>query len=299
VTSPLVSIIIPTFNREKELERALNSILTQTYSKWEVCIIDNNSVDNSINLIKRYDDPRFKIYLIQNNGIIGASRNLGIQNAKGKYLAFLDSDDWWTSTKLEKSVMYLEKEKADLVYHDFFLVNKNNQKCFVKKTKCRKLVKPIFNDLITNGNSLITSGVVVRSEIMTKISGFSNELSLAAIEDYDAWLKIALLEKKFFKISEVLGFYWLGENKTSNPKKTIQTLNALEEKFQEKIAEFKLQKKIYWIGYSRARAYYIINMKNQALKEFHSTLAMKPIFFIKCKVLFMIAILKIKKIFSS
>ena len=231
--------------------------------------------------------------MIQNNGIIGASRNKGIQNAKGEYLAFLDSDDWWSNKKLEKSVECLEKEKAGVVYHDLFVVKKERQRFFVKKTKSRNLIKPIFNDLIINGNCLNTSSVVLRRDIMTKISGFSEDSCLVGIEDYDAWLNIAMMNEKIIKISESLGFYWIGGGNTSNPKKTIQILNYLEKKFQEKIGELNLVRKTYWLCYSRARAYYKINMRDEALKEFYSTLAKNPTLTVRCKTFFMIIAIKI------
>lgn len=293
MSSPLVSIIIPTYNREKKLQRALNSVLSQTYSNWEVCIVDNHSSDKSIDLIDGYNDSRIKVYKIQNNGIIGASRNTGIKNAKGKYLAFLDSDDWWSSKKLEKSIKLLEKEKASLVYHDCFIVNKEHQRFFIKTTKSRKLNTPVFDDLIVNGNCLITSSVVLKSEFMTKISGFSTDSRLVAIEDYDAWLKIAIINQKFLKIPEVLGFYWLGGESESSPKKTIQTLDVLEKNFEVKISKLNLKKKTYWISYSKARAYYKINMRTEALSEFYSTLAKHPTLKIKLKTIIMIIIIKL------
>ena len=297
MTSPLVSIIIPTFNREKQLERALNSVISQSYTNWEACIIDNNSSDGSILLINSYKDSRLKIYMIKNNGIIAASRNLGVQNSKGKYLAFLDSDDWWSSRKLEESVKFLEKEDVSVIYHDMYIINKNNQKFFFKKTKSRDLYRPIFNDLIVNGNTLITSSVVLRKDVFTKISGFNENKKYIAIEDYDAWLNLSIINANFLKISEVLGCYWLGGKNPSNPKKTIQTINSLEEKFKENIFELNLNEKTYWISYSRARAYYKIKMKDEALIEFKRTLDKKPIYSIKYKVLFMILILNVQKLF--
>ena len=294
MVSPLVSIIIPTFNREKALERALNSVSSQTYTNWEICIVDNNSSDNTIQLINSYNNPRIKFFSIKNNGVIAASRNLGIQNAKGKYLAFLDSDDWWSSRKLEKSVKFLEQGIASVVYHDLFIVNKNNQKFFLKKTKSRILVKPIFNDLIINGNTLITSSVVLRRDIFTKIGGFNEESCLVAIEDYDAWLSLAIIDEDFFNFLETLGFYWFGGGNTSNPTKTIQTLNDLEKKFQEKIIELELSEKTYWFSYSKARAQHKLKMKNKALLEYSSALGKKPTFKIKYKIIFMIIILTIQ-----
>ena len=294
MSSPLVSIIIPTFNREKELSRAIDSVFKQTYTNWEVCLVDNNSSDNTINLIKSYNDSRIKLYMIENNGVIAASRNLGIQNAKGKYLAFLDSDDWWKRKKLAESVKILEQEEISVVYHDLFIKNKKNQKFFFKKTKSRKLKKPVFNDLIINGNTLLTSSVVLRREVMTKINGFNEDKNLVAIEDYNAWLKIALANENFLKISKVLGYYWLGGNNTSNPKRSIQTLDELENKFKDIIVDLRLSKKTYWFSYSRGRAYYKMKMRNKALLEFYSALAKDPVLNIKCKSLIMIVIIRFK-----
>lgn len=292
--TPLVSIIIPTFNREKELERALNSVFSQTYTNWEICIVDNNSSDNSIQLINNYNNPRIKLYTINNKGVIGASRNLGIQKAKGKYLAFLDSDDWWSSRKLEVSVKFLEQGKASVVYHDLFIVKKESQKFFFRRTKSRQLKKPMFDDLIINGNALLTSSVVLKREIMAQITGFTEDASLIAIEDYHTWLSLAIADEYFIKISEVLGYYWLGGNNINNPSRTIQTLNDLEKKFQEKIVELELSEKTYWLSYSKARAYCKLNMRTEALLEFYSSLAKNPIFKIKCKTIFMVIILRIQ-----
>jgi len=298
MNSPLVSIIIPTFNREKELERAVSSVFKQTYINWEICVVDNFSSDNSVQLINNYNDPRVKLYMIQNEGIIGASRNLGIQKANGKYLAFLDSDDWWSPYKLEESIKFLENCETDIIYHDLHIVNKENQKFFFKKTKSRQLLKPIFNDLIINGNTLVTSSVVMRKDILSEISGFTEDNSLIAIEDYDAWLSLAIKGQKFFKISKTLGFYWVGGKNTSNPERTLKTIDELERKYQRKISELELSHQTYWFNYSKARAYSKINMRDKALLEFKSSLDKKPIFKIKLKIWICIYILKIQIFFN-
>jgi glycosyltransferase involved in cell wall biosynthesis len=295
---PLVSIIIPTFNREKELERAINSVLSQTFTNWEICIIDNNSTDNSIQLINRYNDSRIRVFMIHNNGIIGASRNLGIKKSKGKYLAFLDSDDWWSSRKLEKSIKVLEQGDASLVYHDLYTVNNENQKFFFKKTKSRKLSKPIFEELLIYGNTICTSSVVIRKNILTKISGFTEDSRFAAGEDFDAWLTIAESGEIFSKIPKVLGCYWVGQDKTTNSKRTIQILNDLEVKFKNIIIEKGLSEKTYSFNFIKAREYAKLNMKAEALMEFKNALLKKPILLIKLKILILIIILRIEKFMS-
>ena len=98
---PLVSVVIPTFNRSKVLSRAIKSVLNQTYSNLECIVIDNNSTDTTQYILENITDKRLKVFKIDNCGIVAKSRNLGISVSKGEYIAFLDSDDWWRLKKLE------------------------------------------------------------------------------------------------------------------------------------------------------------------------------------------------------
>ena len=100
----LVSIIMPTFNQGHLISKAIESIIAQTFSNWELIIINNFSLDDTLERVEGFDDPRIRIYNYSNNGIIAASRNLGIEKALGQYLAFLDSDDYWSSTKLFEQI---------------------------------------------------------------------------------------------------------------------------------------------------------------------------------------------------
>ena len=90
-SSPLVSIIIPTYNNAEFLGKALKSVIDQTYGSWEAIVIDNNSTDQTDEVINKFQDIRIKYYKISNYGIIAKSRNLGINLAKGEWIAFLDS----------------------------------------------------------------------------------------------------------------------------------------------------------------------------------------------------------------
>ena len=94
-----VSIIIPTSNRIKELRKALESVFHQTYKNWEIVIIDNYSNDGTDEYIRNLNEKRVIYKKYKNEGIIGASRNKGINYSEGFYLAFLDSDDWWEKNK--------------------------------------------------------------------------------------------------------------------------------------------------------------------------------------------------------
>jgi glycosyltransferase involved in cell wall biosynthesis len=126
-----VSIIIPTYNHASYLGRALRSVINQTYTNWEAIVIDNHSTDNTDQVMSNFKDPRIKYLKINNDGVIAKSRNKGIEIAKGKWVAFLDSDDWWTSDKL-KVCLSFANDNVDLIYHDL-KIEHDNPKFFRKK----------------------------------------------------------------------------------------------------------------------------------------------------------------------
>lgn len=104
--TPVVSVIMPVYNTAKYVEAAINSVLAQTYTDFELLIIDDAGSDNSIDLCRAYDDARIKIISQHNRGLAGA-RNTGIRNARGQFVALLDSDDLWEPRKLEKHIEHL------------------------------------------------------------------------------------------------------------------------------------------------------------------------------------------------
>lgn len=118
---PLVSIVMPVYNSEKHLKMALNSLKLQTYVNFEVICVDDGSTDNSKNIIKKFvtHDNRFK-YLYQENQFAGIARNTGLENANGKYIMFLDSDDIFEKNMLSYLVKCAEKNRTDIVFFGFY-----------------------------------------------------------------------------------------------------------------------------------------------------------------------------------
>ena len=105
-SSPMVSVIIPTFNQAELLQKALQSVSNQTFQDWEAIVIDNHSQDTTKEIVESMNDSRISYEVFSNQGIIAASRNLGINLAKGNYIAFLDSDDLWYPSKLSTCLEY-------------------------------------------------------------------------------------------------------------------------------------------------------------------------------------------------
>jgi glycosyltransferase involved in cell wall biosynthesis len=287
--NPLVSIVIPTYNRAEDLKRALKSVFDQTFTDWEVVIVDNHSIDNTESLIESFNEPKIRLFKIHNEGIIAASRNLGLKHASGEYIAFLDSDDWWHPQKLEVSLKYLERG-ADVVYHDLFLVRKSTQKIFWKKSTARNLKSPIFVDLIVNSNALPNSSVVVRKQIMNEIKGFAEDRDLIAAEDFDAWLRIAKISEKFERIPQTLGCYWCGGGNNSNPSQVLKNIDALCERYADSFVEFDALHSNSWL-YAQGRSYYLIGSYEKAKKNLNSITWHKSSFsviYVGWKMLFLI-----------
>ena len=135
VINPTVSIILPTYNRAHTLRKAVDSILNQTYKDFELIVVDDGSTDDTYNLIKSINDYRIVYVKHEKNKGAAAARNTGIKLAKGKYIAFQDSDDEWYSHKLEKQMEIIENNKLiDIVYSSFFLI-KNGQKYLYPQKK--------------------------------------------------------------------------------------------------------------------------------------------------------------------
>ena len=205
--NPFVSIVIPTYNHAHFLKRALNSIQEQTYTNWEVIVVDNHSTDNTQEIIDSFTNLRIKYYKIHNNGVIAASRNKGLKESNGEWVAFLDSDDWWSPDKLEICINKITEE-IDFIYHDLKIVG---QKFSIINTlrsnKTRQVNKNPFLDMLINGNLISNSSVFVRKKLINDVGGLNEDAEMIGAEDFNLWLKIAFNTNKFLYIPKFLGYY--------------------------------------------------------------------------------------------
>jgi glycosyltransferase involved in cell wall biosynthesis len=254
----LISIIIPTFNRALDLKRALQSVIDQTYPIWEVIVIDNFSEDCTEEIIRSFDDRRINYYKFFNDGNIARSRNFGIDRAIGEYIAFLDSDDWWKPEKLEVTMRFFASD-VDFAYHDMFIVKKLDR-LFYRKTSSRKLKNAPFFNLLSHGNTICNSSVVVRSRVLDYIRGLPEDSELNACGDFDAWLQLSKVTNAFLKVPYTLGYYWLGGGNFSSNNGTILCLRALLSKYEQDLDRLGFNK-LYWVDY-------IIGVRNYKLKNY-------------------------------
>jgi glycosyltransferase involved in cell wall biosynthesis len=225
---------------------------------FEVLVCDDGSTDNSEEIVSRYADRLvIKYRWAENFGGPARPRNVGLHLASGLYVAFLDSDDWWMPGKLAESVKCLE-QGADIVYHDLHWATRHGQRLFWRKSVSRALSKPVFDDLIVNGNALNNSSVVVRRELLQKIGGFSEDKNLIAAEDYDAWLRLAKITDAFVRVAKPLGYYWAGDGNISSARRTISTTEALEALYSKELSDLRDKRGLHWLMYIKARAHYLL-----------------------------------------
>jgi len=226
--NPLFSIIIPTYNRAALLDRCLMSLCDQTYKNFEVLVCDDGSTDNSKEITEKYINALNIQYLWEPNwGGPARPRNRGIAVAKGEWICFLDSDDWWKPEKLQLCLPYLNV--YELIYHDLEIVGKkpNVGKVF----KSRVLKGDFFRDILVGGNSIPNSSVVLRKEIIKKVGFQSEDPKMISVEDSDYLLRVAQITNKFRYIPRVLGCYWVGDNNISHSINHIFPLETLYNKY--------------------------------------------------------------------
>jgi hypothetical protein len=183
--SPLVSVIIPTYNRADLLPRALDSVLEQTFDDFEVLVIDDASTDDTREVIQAYADSPVQYMRQPKNRGVSAARNRGLREAKGELIAFLDSDDEWLPKKLKLQVQRFREqpEHVGLVYTGATMIYDDG----TEKEKRPTRQGEVYDDLLVKNFVYPTSGIMVRASAAEQVGLFDEQMP--ANEDWDYWLR--------------------------------------------------------------------------------------------------------------
>lgn len=187
MNAPRVTVVIPTYNQASFLRRALQSVRDQTMADWEAVIINNHSDDDTVAVVQGFGEARFRLENFHNHGVIAASRNLGISRARGQWVAFLDSDDWWAPDKLALCLDAAD-EGCDLVSHPETIIRDGKT---LGATETATAGRTRFRSLLFNGNCLSPSAVLVRKTALEAVGSFIEDQEIVTAEDYDLWLRLA------------------------------------------------------------------------------------------------------------
>lgn len=184
---PLVSVIIPVYNRYELLKEAVSTVMGQSFTDFELIVVDDGSTDMTSTIQLYYKkDPRFIYKKIEHNGMPGFVRNTGVKEAKGTYLAFLDSDDLWMKSKLEKQVQFLKSNPGIRLVHTRERWIRSGKEISQKGQNYQRSGM-IFSDALVKC-IIGPSTVVLEKELFLETGGFREDLEIA--EDYELWLKV-------------------------------------------------------------------------------------------------------------
>ncbi|AST93383.1 MULTISPECIES: glycosyltransferase family 2 protein [Sutcliffiella] len=125
--NPLISIVTPAYNSEAYIKDAIDSVLKQTYVNWEMIIVDDCSKDKTVEMVRQYSDPRIKLVQLSKNSGPAVARNTAMENARGRYLAFLDSDDQWLPEKLEKQLLHMQENDIAFSFTKYMKVDEDGK----------------------------------------------------------------------------------------------------------------------------------------------------------------------------
>jgi glycosyltransferase involved in cell wall biosynthesis len=189
---PLVSVVIPTYNRVLLVQKAIASILAQTYNNWELIVVDDGSTDGTSKIIRSMTDARISVVELPHSGHIGYVRNTGVRAGKGEWVAFLDSDDVWMPNKLEIQFYALKKSGARWCYGNFELMNEFGHTIPAKAGIYRPMSGWIIKQLLTTEASVTMCSVMVQRSLFEEIGGFSIDSRLLYRGDYELGLRLAL-----------------------------------------------------------------------------------------------------------
>ena len=212
MNEPLVSIITPVYNAERFLEDTIKSVQKQSYKNWELVLVDDCSKDSSSEIIEKFrnSDDRIKYIKLEKNSGAAISRNTGIKNAEGRFIAFVDSDDLWEETKLEKQIEYMLRENIGFSFTSYRYMRENGE----KTTKVAKAPKKIDYEGLLKNTIIGCSTVVLDRKI---IGDFEMPLVKRG-QDTATWLKILRTEKYAYGIEEPLVNYRIVGNSLSSNK---------------------------------------------------------------------------------
>lgn len=187
----LVSVIMPAYNGERFIQQAIESMLAQTYSDWELIIIDDGSTDSTAQIVSSFQDQRL-VYVYQENRGQAAALNRGLDVARGEYITTLDVDDWYVPNSLQDRVVFLDQHpNCDVVYGDGVFCDADGNKLqYFSEMRLGNVTGDVFDVLISNSFYGTGASVMIRAQALQK-HGIRYDESIVWCQDYDIYLRLA------------------------------------------------------------------------------------------------------------
>lgn len=182
-----ISVVVPAYNSQSTIIETINSVLEQTFTDFELIVINDGSTDRTLELLSEVKDARLKVYSYPNGGL-PAARNQGIVRARGEFISFIDADDLWTSDKLELQLQALQKNPQAGVAYSWTICMGNNGNSFHPGVS-ESFQGNVYPNLLVGNFIASGSNVLIRKEAIESVGNFDE--SLKSCEDWDYWLRLA------------------------------------------------------------------------------------------------------------
>ena len=263
--SPLVSIIMNCHNGENFLSHSIESILNQSYKKWEIIFFDNNSKDKSKKIFKSYNDKRFKYFKSSKLINLYAARNLALKKTKGELITFLDVDDLWDKKKLERQIKKMIQKKTSFLYSNYYILYNDKKKLFTNKILpsghiTKNLLEYYFIGILT---------VMFKKDLLKKYK-LSFNGAYKIIGDFDLFTKLSI-KTNFTYLNEPLATYRKHSQNFSrkNTNLYIKELNYWHSKNKKKYQKYNFRSFLLEIRYLEIKSDIFNNKYKSAFKKFN------------------------------
>lgn len=228
---PLVSVVIPVYNRENTILRAIDSVLRQTYTNIEIIVVDDCSIDSTVNLISSCNDERIRVICLSRNQGANYARNRGIENARGEFIAFQDSDDEWLENKLDKQIKYMLDERLEAVFCPYILCD--GAQCYIVPNDYQNSDIYItgLQEKLKRGNVVGTPTLIVKRDVFHRIGMFDEEM--ARLQDYEFVIRLIKKYRLGYIDEPLVKAYRLGKSISTNEDAFIEAYKRLAEKHSD------------------------------------------------------------------
>jgi len=243
INNPLVSVIVPLYNGEDYIAECLTSVYNQTYRPFEVFIVDDGSTDRSIEIVNKI--ARDKRIISQKNEDVCRARNVGSEQSKGEFIAFIDQDDIWDPSKLSRQLeIFQTDDTIDLVFTDIikFFPSGRKHHAMDKHRIALSLTEDNLFGTLVKKNVLMTSAVMVKRESFIKAGMFDEDFKTCG--DYEMWIRMAQLGMKFRYLPEPLTFYRYHGRNTSQKTEVMHNdrVKAIRKTFSDDLLKPEYKK---------------------------------------------------------
>lgn len=227
----LVSVVLPVYNRENTIKRAIDSVLVQTYANIELIIVDDASTDHTVDIIKSYEDDRINLICLRKRGGANKARNIGISNARGEFVAFQDSDDEWLSNKLAVQIAFMQAQGNLVCFCPYYLHQDENISIIPNDYETNEKYHSNLADILKSYNVVGTPTLVLKREVLSLLGGGAVfDETLPRFQEYELLLRLVQILDVGYIAEPLVNVYRIAQCISKNERHLYEAVAGILEK---------------------------------------------------------------------